>query len=116
MGETGTVKIEMNTTPKLEDCDVHCLFVGYSLTHPTGCYRMYDPKMHKVHVTHDVVWLHRMLCQKTNTVGKLNTDSISVGNWSKNSHGVVQLIEVGRESLKGLHKAQKKPPLFLKTL
>ena len=37
VGEVGTVKIKTDTTPKLENCSVHCLFVGYSLTHPTGC-------------------------------------------------------------------------------
>ena len=42
VGKVGTVKIKMDTTPELEDCSVHCLFVGYSLTHPTRCYRMYD--------------------------------------------------------------------------
>ena len=43
VGEAGT-KTKMDTTPKLEGCGVHCLFVGYSLTHPTWCYRMYNPK------------------------------------------------------------------------
>ena len=33
VGEASTVKIKTDTTPKLEDCGVHCLFVGYSLTH-----------------------------------------------------------------------------------
>ena len=44
VGEAGTVKIKMDTIPKLEDQGVHWLFVGYSLTHPSGCYRMYDPE------------------------------------------------------------------------
>ena len=51
VGEASTAKIKTDTTPKLEDHGVHCLFVGYSLTHPTGCYRMYDPKMHRMHIT-----------------------------------------------------------------
>ena len=38
------VKIKTGTSPKLEDHGVHCLFVGYSLTHPTRSYRMYNPK------------------------------------------------------------------------
>ena len=81
----GTVKIKMDTIPKLEDHGVHCLFVGYSLTHPTGSYRMYNLKIHRVHISHDVVWLHQMFYQKTNSVGELNTDHISVGNWSNKS-------------------------------
>ena len=77
---------------------------------------MYDPKMHRVHVTHDVVWLHHMFYQKTNTVGKLNTDSISVGKWSKNPHGVVQFIEVGEGISEGIAQGPEETPLFLKTL
>ena len=64
VGEVGTVKIMTDTTPKLEDQGVHCMFVGYSLTHPTECYRMYDQKTHRVHVSHNVVWLHQMFYQK----------------------------------------------------
>ena len=36
-----------------------------------------------------------MLYQKTNTVGELNTDHISVGNWSSKMQGVSKSIEVG---------------------
>ena len=95
VGEPGTAKIKTDTTPKLEDCGVHCLFVGYSLTHPTGCYWMYDPKMYKVHITCDVVWLHHMFYQKTNLVGELNMDHTSVGNWLCKTQGVLRFIEVG---------------------
>ena len=74
---------------------MHCLFVGYSLTHATGCYWMYNPKMHRVHIMCDVVWLHHMFYQKTNSVGELNTDHISVGSWSHKTQGVLRFIEVG---------------------
>ena len=37
VGEASAVKIKTDTKPKFEDCSVRCLFVGYSLTHPTGC-------------------------------------------------------------------------------
>ena len=73
VGEVGTAKIKTDTTPKLEDCSVHCLFVGYSLTHPTGCHRMYN---HRVHIMCDVVSLHQMFYWKTNSVGELYTDHI----------------------------------------
>ena len=69
VGEGGTVKIKTHITPKLEDHGVHCLFVGYSLTHPTGCYSMYDPKMHRVHISCNVVGLHWMFYHKENIVG-----------------------------------------------
>ena len=80
---SGTVKIKVDTTPKVEDHGVHCLFVGYFPTHPTGCYRMYNPKMPSRHV-----WLHFMFYKKTNMEGELNTDCISVGSWLKNLQGV----------------------------
>ena len=67
VGEASTVNIKTDTTPKLEGHSVHCLFVGYSLTHPTGCYSMYDLKTHWVHIMCDVVWLHCMFYQKTNS-------------------------------------------------
>ena len=51
VGQAGTVKIKNDTMPKLGDCDVHCLFVGYLLTHPSESYRMYYLKMHRVHIS-----------------------------------------------------------------
>ena len=97
-------KIKMETTPKLEDCSVHCLFVWYSLTHPTRCYRIYGPKMHRVCISFDVIWLHQMFYQKESMVGELNMDYMCVGNWSNKTQGVSQFIEVWREFLKGLGK------------
>ena len=44
---------------------------------------------------HDVVWLHHMFYQKTNSVGELNTDHISIGNWLCMPKGVSRFIEVG---------------------
>ena len=64
VGEASTVKIKTDPTPKLEDCSVLCLFVGYSLTKPNGYYQMYDQKMHRVCIMYDVVRLHQMSYQK----------------------------------------------------
>ena len=61
------------------------MFVGYSLTHPTECYRMYDPKTHRVHVSCDLVWLHQMFYQKNSK--EMVTGKITVGNWFKNPQG-----------------------------
>ena len=72
--EAGTVKIKMDTTPKLEDQGEHCIFVGYSLTHPADCLWMYDPKTHRVRVSHDVVWVHQMFYQKQKSVQEMVTD------------------------------------------
>ena len=38
IGEAGTVKITNDTTPKLQDHGVHCIFVGYAENHSEGCY------------------------------------------------------------------------------
>ena len=106
VGEGSPVKIKMDTTSKIENHGVPCLFVGYSLTHTSGCYRMYDPKTHRVCISQDVLWLHHMFYQKTHTVEELKTDSISVGNWSRNPQGVLWLIEVGE----GITEATKQGP------
>ena len=60
IGKAGTVKITSDTTPKLQDRGIHCIFVGYALNHPEGCYCMYDPATHRVRQSHNMVWLHRM--------------------------------------------------------
>ena len=74
IGEAGTVKITSDTTPKLQDCGIHCIFVGYALNPPEGCYRMYDPATHRVRQSRDVVWLHRMFYEKRNHNAELNTN------------------------------------------
>ena len=95
IGEAGTVKITSDTTPKLQDRRVHCIFVGYALNHPEGCYHMYDPATHRVRQSHDVVWLHRMFYEKHNNNAELNTNSISVGNWRNHGDGDHRFVEVG---------------------
>ena len=87
IGEAGTVKITNDTTPKLQDRGVHCIFVGYALNHPVGCYCMYDPVTHRVHQSRDVVWLHRMFYEKHNNTAELNTNNVSVGDWRNNGDG-----------------------------
>ena len=74
IGEEGTVKIPSDTTPKLQDRGIHCIFVGYALNHPEGCYRMYDPATHRVCQSRDVVLLHRMFYEKRNNNAELNTN------------------------------------------
>jgi septum formation inhibitor MinC len=59
-GEAGTVKIKTKTTPKLDDCGVQCMFVGYALGHTGHTYRMWDPKTGDVHVSCDMIWLRQM--------------------------------------------------------
>ena len=59
-GEAGTVKIKTDTSPKLNDKGVQCVFVGYDLNHPGDCYIMYNPKTDKRLISRDVIWLRRM--------------------------------------------------------
>ena len=74
VGEAGTVKFKMDTTPKLEDRGVHCIFVGYSLTHPADCFWIYDRKPQTLCVSGNIVWLHRMFYQKQKSVQEMVTD------------------------------------------
>ena len=92
-GKVGTVNIKTDTTPNLEDQGVHCMFVGYSLMHATGCYRMYNTKTHRVCISCDVVWLHRMHYKKNNK--ELVMIQSTVGNWHKNPQGMSRFIDVG---------------------
>ena len=101
IGEAGTVKITNDTTPKLQDHGIHCIFVGYAENHLEGCYRMYDPATHRVCQSHDVVWLNRMFYEKCNNNSELNTNNVIVGNWKNNGNMVnFDLLKWGRESLK----------------
>ena len=95
IGEAGTVKITNDTSPKLQDCGVHCIFVGYAVNHPEGCYQMYDPATHRVHQSRNVVWLHRMFYEKRNKNAELNINNVSVGNWQNNGDGDLRFVEVG---------------------
>ena len=104
VGQAGTVKIKNDTMPKLDDCGVHCLFVGYLLTHPSECYRMYYLKMHRVHISCNIIWVHHRFYQKLNTAGEFNTDPITVGNWARNPQVVLWFIEVGRELQKAWYQ------------
>jgi hypothetical protein len=64
-GEAGVVKLKTLATTKLEDRGVTCMFVGYAEDHSSDCYRMWDPKTNRVHVTRDIIWLRRMFFIKT---------------------------------------------------
>ena len=116
VGEAGTVKIKMNTTPKLEDHGVHCLFVGYSLTHPTVCYRMYDPKctgcMYHMMLRHYIRCSIRKQTLWVNSI--LTIIALEIGQ-TKNK-GCHDSLKWGREFLIGLRKHQQKmKTLYWKT-
>jgi hypothetical protein len=63
-GGAGTVKVKTNTTPKLADRGVHCMFIGYADDHDSDVYRMWSPKTERVHITRDVIWMKHMMFTK----------------------------------------------------
>jgi hypothetical protein len=58
-GESGTVKVKNDTTPKIVDRGIQCVFVGYSRDHDGDCAEMWYPKTNKVYTTRDVIWLNK---------------------------------------------------------
>jgi hypothetical protein len=63
-GEAGTVKTKTDTTPKVKDRGIPCMFIGYALDHPEDTYRMWNPETGGVHQTRDVIWMKRMFYEK----------------------------------------------------
>jgi hypothetical protein len=63
-GEAGVNKTRSLTTPKVNDCGVPCMFVGYAKNHPGDMFRMYNPATGGIHETRDVLWLRRMYYEK----------------------------------------------------
>jgi hypothetical protein len=64
-GESGTVKIKTDTTPKIADRGIQCVFVGYSKDHDGDCFEMWYPKTNRIYTSQDVIWLNRMHYTKT---------------------------------------------------
>ena len=59
-GEIGVVKFISNKfKKKLDNRGKPMIFVGYSLDHPTGTYRMFDEDKKSIVITRDVVWLKK---------------------------------------------------------
>ena len=63
-GEAGVVKIKTNTTPKLSDRGITCMFVGYAKNHSGDCYEMLNVATKRILETRDVQWLGRMYFDK----------------------------------------------------
>jgi hypothetical protein len=69
-GESGTVKVKTDTTPKIVDRGIQCMFVGYSKDHDGDCIEMWYPKTNKVYTTtRDVIWLNKMYYNAENIEG-----------------------------------------------
>jgi hypothetical protein len=80
-GEAGTVKFKTKTTPKLADRGKHCMFIGYADDHDCNVYRMWNPKMERVHITRDVIWMKQMMFTKgvEEAVIEINNDNADEG-------------------------------------
>jgi hypothetical protein len=59
-GEAGAVKIRDKMQPKLDDCGVIYMFIGYPDNHPEGTYHMMNPDKKNILVTCDVIFLDCM--------------------------------------------------------
>ena len=58
--EAGTVKIYEKMSPKIQDCGVTCMMIGYPSHHAGDCYRVWDKETGGIHFTpkdpgHEVV-------------------------------------------------------------
>jgi hypothetical protein len=77
-GESGTVKVRTDTTPKIADRGIQCMFVGHAKDHDGDCYDLWYPKTNRIFSTRDVVWLNKMYYNKENTDGVLELQVLEV--------------------------------------
>jgi hypothetical protein len=59
-GESCTVKVKTDTTPKIADRGLKCMFVGYSKDHDGDCYEMWYPQTNRIYTTRNVIWMKKM--------------------------------------------------------
>ena len=77
-GEVGTINLKEIRTPKIADCGIQCMMVGYSTDHTSNCYEMWDPATGGVHKTRDIIWLKRMYFPKVSLDPPADGDDIRV--------------------------------------
>jgi hypothetical protein len=63
-GEGGTVKVNTKNTPKLADRGLHCMFISYEYDNDGDVYCMWKPKMERVHITWDIIWMKQIMLTK----------------------------------------------------
>jgi hypothetical protein len=71
--------MKTDTTPKIADRGIKCMFVGHARIHDGDCYEMWNPKTSKIYVTRDVIWLNKMcfdeeVMEGVKTTQTLDTD------------------------------------------
>jgi hypothetical protein len=67
-GTAGVVKIKNQSTPKLKNRGVVCMFVGYAEDHHVDTYRMFDGREKVIYTTRDVKWLKRMYYDENGSI------------------------------------------------
>jgi Reverse transcriptase (RNA-dependent DNA polymerase) len=77
-GEAGTVKMKTDTTPKIADRGIKCMFVGHARNHDGDCYEMWNPSTNKIYVTRDVIWLNRMYFDEEVIEGVIATQMLDI--------------------------------------
>eukprot|EP00957_Ditylum_brightwellii_P207233 15352091-Ditylum_brightwellii.AAC.2 len=68
--EAGTVKVQIKTTPKLNDRGVTCMMVGYAIQHKANCYKILDLHTGTIYEACDIIWLKCMYYQKALMAGE----------------------------------------------
>jgi hypothetical protein len=81
-GGAGTVKVRTDTTHKILDRGVLCMFVVYADNHDGDVYRMWSPKMERAHITRDFIWMKQMMFTK-----EVDDAMVKVTNESEDREG-----------------------------
>jgi hypothetical protein len=79
-GESGTVKVKTDTTPKIADRGLQCMFVGYSKDHDGDCYEMWYPQTNRIYTTRDVIWIKRMYYSEDKIMLEAATNVFQIEN------------------------------------
>ena len=67
-GKAGVVKEQTKITPKIGDCVLTCMSVGYNQNSGDNIYRMRNPDTTKINNTRDIICLKRMFYQNKFTI------------------------------------------------
>jgi hypothetical protein len=65
--EVETVEVKTDMMPSIADRDILYVFVGYEDYHDGDVYRMSSPKMERVHITSEIIWMKQMMFTKNRT-------------------------------------------------
>jgi hypothetical protein len=69
-GKAGITTLKNQSTAKIADRGVQCIFVGYAIDHEGDCYQMWDPITERIHKTCDIIWLNRIFYKRPDKLGE----------------------------------------------